>query len=105
MPTPQEEHEDYIRRLIASEEETRVDQPVPPHPTNAQRPQQAQPQHPIYDSLPHRVDEIDMDATRVTPAAYQPAPQPQPRPASVPPRARQGSDWQTQLSRQWDSFI
>ena len=110
MPTPQEEHEDYIRRLIASEDETRVD-PVPPYQGNTYPPTQPpppsqQPYNPIYDSLPHRVDEVDMDATRVTPAAYQPMSQP-PRPASMPPRAaaQQTSDWQTQLRYQWDRFL
>jgi hypothetical protein len=75
MPTPQEEYEDYIRRLIASEEETRVDPPVSPYQGNTYPPTQPPPAgqaNPVYDSLPRRVDEVDMDATRVTPAAYQP---------------------------------
>ena len=113
MPTPQEEHEDYIRRLIASEEETRVD-PVPPYQGNtypptqstppSTQPQQAQPQHPLYDSLPQRVDEVDMDATRVTPAAYQPVSQPRPS-TPQPPVMRNNSDWGKKLRYQWDNFI
>ncbi len=111
MPTPQEEYEDYIRRLIASEDETRVDQPVPPYPNptpqSAQQPrppQQAQPQHPLYDSLPRRVDEYDMDATRVTPAAYQPVSQPRPSTPQRPVKHK-NSDWLNKLRYEWDSFL
>ena len=109
MSTPQEEHEDYIRRLIASEEETRVDQPVPPHPNASltppsTRPQQAQPQHPLYDSLPQHVDEVDMDATRVTPAAYQPASQPRPSKPSRPVLPK-NSGWLNKLRYQWHNVV
>ncbi len=102
MPTPQEEHEDYIRRLIASEDETRVDVPVPPYPN--QTPPPAQPDNPIYDSLPQRVDETDLGATRVTPAAYQPVSQ-QPRQSAQPSQARQSADWRAQLSAQWNALL
>lgn len=106
MPTPQEEHEDYIRRLIASEDETRVDAPLPPYPGNTYPPptQTPRPNNPVYNSLPQRVDETDLGATRVTPAAYyQPVSQPQP--AAVPPRARQGVDWRTQINAQWNTLL
>ena len=98
MPTPQEEHEDYIRRLIASEDETRVDFPVPPYPDQTRPP--TQPSDPLYDTLPKRVDETDMDATRVTPAAYQPASQ-SPRPANIPPQR----SWGAQIGAQWNAFL
>ncbi len=107
MPTPQEEYDDYIRRLIASEEETRVDQPVPPYQGDTYPPTQPPPAgqtNPLYDSLPRRVDEVDMDATRVTPAAYQPISQPRP---STPQRPvmRKNSTWQNKLRHQWDVFV
>lgn len=69
MPTP-EEKDEYLRRLIASEEETHVEFPVPPYPTEQV--------DDVYEDLPHRVDERDMDATRVAPAAFQPVSQPRP---------------------------
>jgi len=71
MPKP-EDQDDYLRRLIASEGETRVDFPVPPYPSS-----QSDETHPDEENhLPHRVDEVDMGATRVTPAAYQPVSRP-----------------------------
>lgn len=71
MPTP-EEKDEYLRRLIASEEETRVDFPVPPYPNETSQEQSAS------EHLPRRVNETDLDATRVTPAAFNPVSQPRP---------------------------
>jgi penicillin-binding protein 1C len=61
--------------LSASEEVT------PQQRTPPTRPMTTQPQGA---SLPRRVNEVDVDATRVTPAAYTP-PQPRPRNAGRPP--------------------
>ena len=75
-----EETEDPLKRfnrLTRSEEETRVDpvngktgdsQPIP-RVINNQKPNQ--PRN-ISNALPHRVDEVDHEATRVTPAALNP---------------------------------
>jgi penicillin-binding protein 1C len=94
------EDNDRLRRILKSEEETQgVYNPAPVEP-----PSQATDKYyrPALDKdnmpLPRRVDEIDMEGTRVTPAAYQPtrSQQPQPKPAvaaSNPPsqpRARSG---------------
>ena len=114
MPTP-EEKDDYLRRLIASEDETRVDQPVQPYPdeTNPAG-QKPRPTSPLYDSLPKRVDQVDMDATQVTPAAYRSASQPlasQPRASQSRPSQprrpvlRQNSDFFNKLRYEWDTLI
>ncbi len=72
-----EKRDDYLRRLIASEDETRVDVPVPPYPPPPiEEVNKTQPDP--LSHLPHRVDEVDVDATRVTPAAYNPISQPLP---------------------------
>ncbi len=100
MPTPEEERDDYLRRLIASEEETRADIPVPPYPTENKVDPAAEETNPrMQNHLPQRVDEIDMGATRVTPAAFQPASQPRP---SAP---RRRNNWQAQLRYQWNTFL
>ncbi|MCP4143458.1 MAG: hypothetical protein GY755_24760 [Chloroflexi bacterium] len=83
MPKP-EERDDYLRRLIASEEETRAEFPVPPYPGDA-----TNETHPrVQNHLPKRVDETDMDATRVVPAAYHPVS----RPAAQPPAMKKKVD-------------
>ncbi|MBT3337419.1 MAG: hypothetical protein HN855_11990 [Anaerolineae bacterium] len=88
MPTPEEEKDDYLRRLIASEEATRADIPVPRHPVAS--PDETHPR--AQDHLPQRVDELDMGATRVTPAAFQPVSRPR------PPAPPQRGSWQAQLA-------
>ncbi len=76
-----EDRDDYLRRLIASEEETRADFPVPPYPDDAAKRREPQAQN----HLPKRVDETDMDATRVVPAAYNPVS----RPVTQPPAMKE----------------
>ncbi|MBT7326132.1 MAG: hypothetical protein HN855_13310, partial [Anaerolineae bacterium] len=79
-----EDRDDYLRRLIASEEETRAEFPVPPYPSDA-----AEGTHPrVQNHLPQQVDETDMDATRVVPAAYNPVS----RPATQPPSMKEKID-------------
>ena len=77
-----EEARERARRLLA-DAETQANQPPGPLPPDA--PTYAL-RHPALDEngmpLPKRVEEIDMDATRVTPAAYQPPA------AAAPPRRR-----------------
>jgi penicillin-binding protein 1C len=77
-----EEARERARRLLANAE-TQANQPPGPLPPDA--PTYAL-RHPALDEngmpLPKRVEEIDMDATRVTPAAYQPPA------AAAPPRRR-----------------
>src|ERR671937_2310590 len=73
---------DRIRRIIRSEEETIGNgQPLPPLPsTDSDQGTESEftpiVTHPSFDEghipLPRRVDEIDLDGTRVTPAAYEP---------------------------------
>ncbi len=86
------EDNDRIRRILRSEEETHGEyKPTPPAPpTTGTTPRFTRP---ALDKdnmpLPRRVDEIDMDGTRVTRAAYQPtsrqAPQQQPLQNQNPP--------------------
>jgi 1A family penicillin-binding protein len=96
------EDNDRLRRILKSEEETQgVYNPAPVEP-----PSQATDKYyrPALDKdnmpLPRRVDEVDMEGTRVTRAAYQTttrSQQPQPKPVFVAsnspsqPRARSGS--------------
>ena len=82
-----EDPRDKLRRLLASEEETQPDQSIPRDKPPAAVPDQTpvpdkspvpywpeETPKPALDKdnmpLPRRVDEIDTDATRVTPAAY-----------------------------------
>ncbi len=93
MPTPEEERDEYLRRLIASEEETRTDTPVPPYPAeNRYAPSVDETNPRTQNHLPQRVDELDMGATRVTPAAFQPVSQPR------PPAPPQLGNWQAILN-------
>jgi penicillin-binding protein 1C len=65
--------QDHIKRLLNSEDETRADIPSQPGRSSSDeflsRPALDENNMP----LPRRVDAIDMDGTRVTPAAYEPA--------------------------------
>ena len=75
-----EDPRNKFNRIIKSEAETQnepaADEVTPPHGTPAIR-------RPAIDKngmpLPRRVDEIDVNATRVTPAAYERTPAPTPR--------------------------
>lgn len=77
------EDNDRLRRLLKSEEETRADltpaPQTPPKPDTAPNTDGTTPvfTRPALDKdnmpLPRRVNEIDLEGTRVTPAAYQPA--------------------------------
>ena len=98
------EDNDKIRRLIRSEEETRGDiKPAPQTKPTTDPAPKTDGTTPVFTRpaldkdnmpLPRRVDEIDLEGTRVTPAAYQPTryqqPSPNPRyesqqPAYAPP--------------------
>ena len=86
MPKP-EKRDDYLRRLIASEDETRAEFPVPPYPgdvTDGTHPR-------VQNHLPKHVDETDMDATRVVPAAYNPVSRPVTQPPSMKEKIDIGS--------------
>ena len=78
MPKP-EKRDDYLRRLIASEDETRAEFPVPPYPGNSTDGTEPR----VQNHLPRQVDETDMDATRVVPAAYNPVSRPVTQPPSM----------------------
>jgi len=96
MPTP-EERDEYLRRLIASEEETQADIPAPPHPDASSDETEAS----VYDSLPRRVDEMDMGATQVTSAAFNPVSQPIRSAARQSKRPSQGLD----LRKGWGCIL
>src|SRR5215213_7044297 len=83
----EEENKRFLKRLIDSEAETRTDLPVEPkdeEPADSTATTQASPAHrtstpplniPLDKDnmpLPRRVDELDMDGTRVSPVAYEP---------------------------------
>ncbi|HJS18310.1 MAG TPA: transglycosylase domain-containing protein [Anaerolineales bacterium] len=93
MTNEEEERKNRIKRLIDSEAETRPESPVDPTAgesadpagtTKAQTPKRtptaSQPAHIPLDQdnmpLPRRVNEVDMDGTRVTPVAYEPTSRP-----------------------------
>jgi len=94
----EDENKRFLKRLIDSEAETRTDLPAEPKEeepnpnatTKASPPRRTPtpPPHIALDKdnmpLPRRVDELDMDGTRVSPVAYEPPSRPrnaQPRPA------------------------
>ena len=87
MPT---EDNDRKRRLLQSEEETQGKYkplPVePPAPTTAKyyRPRLDDDNMP----LPRRVDELDMDGTRVSPVAYEPPSKPRKAQVRLAPRSQ-----------------
>lgn len=71
---PEDPRERFIR-LIKSEEETQFQTPVVKTDKQATTPEKTSRSQPAVDKnnmpLPRRVDEIDMNATRVTPAAFE----------------------------------
>src|SRR5215211_5062954 len=99
----EEENQRFLKRLIDSEAETRADLPVEPkdeEPADSTATTQASPAHrtstpplniPLDKDnmpLPRRVDELDMDGTRVSSVAYEP-----------PSRTRNVQGAQTRLAR------
>ena len=85
MTNEEEENKRHIRRLLDSEAETRADAPIEPEQNkpadqvgttkaSASHRTPTPPHHIALDKdnmpLPRRVDELDMDATRVSPVAY-----------------------------------
>ncbi|MCL4530014.1 MAG: PBP1A family penicillin-binding protein [Chloroflexi bacterium] len=66
---PEDDPRDKFRRLINSEAETRAEPPSQP----ARAGTTPTPSRPVKDNmpLPRRVDEIDVEGTRVTPAAFE----------------------------------
>jgi penicillin-binding protein 1C len=104
--TNEDENKRYIRRLLDSEAETRAEPPIekenPPvssdGTTRASAPKKTPtpPSIPLDKDnmpLPRRVDEIDMEGTRVTPVAYEPSSRPrngvpQARVSTPPPVSR-----------------
>jgi hypothetical protein len=100
MTHEEEENKRVIRRLLDSEAETRAEAPIEPEQdqpedslgttkANASHRTPVPPQHIALDKdnmpLPRRVDELDMDATRVSPVAYDPPS----RPRNAPTRLAQ----------------
>ncbi len=85
----QDDPRDKFRRLINSEEETRSESPsqAAGTPTPLARPALDKDNMP----LPRRVDEIDTEGTRVTPAAFSTRTSPRNgNPPPVPPRSASG---------------
>jgi hypothetical protein len=100
----EEENNRFLKRLIDSEAETRTDLPVEPKKeepnpnatTKASPPHRTPtpPPHIALDEnnmpLPRRVDELDLEGTRVSPVAYEPSSRPRPvqtrlrQPAQLP---------------------
>ncbi|MBN1305174.1 MAG: PBP1A family penicillin-binding protein [Anaerolineales bacterium] len=104
-----EDTAERFRRLMASEEQTRVDLPVPGQaeqedietylPAGETTPPLSLPALDKNNMpLPRRVDEIDMGATRVTPAAYTHPPQAARPPVTRPPVQPPGSiNWRKHM--------
>lgn len=117
-----EDPKDKLRRLLSSEDETLPDLPAeapPPSPRPA-TPQPAPPPlgetppaaPPALDRdnmpLPRRVDEIDLDGTRVTPAAYEPSTGSRlatTRLAPPPPPTRPPFDWKQFWRGNWGCLV
>ncbi|MBE0669062.1 MAG: transglycosylase domain-containing protein [Anaerolineales bacterium] len=99
------EDNDRLRRLLKSEEETRADlNPTPQTPPTPDSPK-TDGTTPVFTRpaldkdnmpLPRRVDEIDLEGTRVTPAAYQPASQ---RPIYQQPVSQRPQQYQQTYSQ------
>ena len=115
MPNTQEQ-DDYLRRLIASEEETRIDTPVSLLPAPIAKTNKLDETQPdAQKHLPHRVDEVDMSATRVSPAAYNPISEPiqthppvQSSPPSYSPSSAQKKKTPASFKKspiQWGCFL
>ncbi|HLF75366.1 MAG TPA: transglycosylase domain-containing protein, partial [Anaerolineales bacterium] len=95
----EENNEQYIRRLLDSEADTRAEAPIEPEKdpsedsggtTQASAPRPTPvPPHISLDKdnmpLPRRVHELDMDATRVSPVAYDPPSRPRNVTRAAPP--------------------
>src|SRR5687767_8677673 len=90
----EEENRQFLKRLIDSEAETRADLPIDPQAEDKADPNattKASPAHrtptppahiPLDENnmpLPRRVDELDLDGTRVSTVAYEPASRPRNR--------------------------
>src|SRR5262245_36027061 len=82
------EDNDKFRRLIQSEEKTQGDYKAPPLKTSSSS--TAKFSRPALDKdnmpLPRRVDEVDVEGTRVTRAAFEPTTSRRYNGSSVPPR-------------------
>ena len=116
--TEEEDRLKKIKRLLDSEADTRAESPITPTPTDANTanptgttrtatPRTPAPPPPIAldkDNLPlpRRVNEVDMEGTRVTPVAYEPASRPRPsqsQPRRTPPPSQVKSRrWRIDLS-------
>ena len=85
----EEENRQFLKRLLDSEAETRADLPVDPKdaevgPNDTTKASPARrtpppPSIPLDENnlpLPRRVDELDLDGTRVSPVAYDPPSRP-----------------------------
>src|ERR1044072_5002865 len=84
----EEENQRFLKRLIESEAETRTDipvepkteEPIAPAATTKASPPHRTPSPPLNNipldqnnmPLPRRVDELDLEGTRVSPVAYEP---------------------------------
>ena len=92
----EEENKRFLKRLIDSESETRTDLPVEPKeedPADPTATTKASPAHrtpplniPLDKDnmpLPRRVDELDMEGTRVSPVAYEPPSRPRNAPTRL----------------------
>jgi penicillin-binding protein 1C len=118
----EEENQRFLKRLIDSESETRTDipvepkaeQPVDPAATTKASPPHRTPSPPLNNipldqnnmPLPRRVDELDLEGTRVSPVAYESPSRPRnvqtrlpqaAQPPIQPPAARQTTtfDWRS----------
>ncbi|MDP1713116.1 MAG: PBP1A family penicillin-binding protein [Anaerolineales bacterium] len=100
------EDNDRLRRLLKSEEETRGDiKPTPPPTgTEGETPRFTRP---ALDKdnmpLPNRVDEIDVEGTRVTNAAYKQTTN-QPKPAQPKPSPNQRPTYQRPVNQQRPAY-
>jgi len=96
----EEENRRFLKRLIDSEAETRGDIPIDPkeeEDVDSNATTKASPAHhtptppahiPLDENnmpLPRRVDELDLDGTRVSPVAYEPASRPRNAPTRLAP--------------------
>src|SRR5512146_2451607 len=99
----EEENKRFLKRLIESEAETRTDlpaeskadEPAPNATTKASPPRRTPtpPPHIALDKdnmpLPRRVDELDMEGTRVSPVAYEPPSRPRSAQTRLAPPVQQ----------------
>ena len=121
----EEENRKFLKRLIDSEAETRADLPVEPkedgevdpNATTKASPAQRTPPSPSIPldennlPLPRRVDELDLEGTRVSPVAYEPASRPRnvqntqtrPAPPVQPPMQIPAARRTTAVAPDWRS--